>query len=301
MYFPRPYPDELTSSLLIRASRHLGIPFDKVLKDLTGVGRKRLHFLNPFALKKIADSTGMAYDEILVNHTLYPYVTAFMTNGHRERLRASLVAAAPQIRSDFNWLVGAPWSRLACRRFCPECLLDDLREHGESYWHRLHVLPGVYTCTKHRSPLLGTDIPLGWCEPSRAQACPSDDPGIEIVLPLSKHLLDAVAMDSKDALEGNFSARLDEIRAHAQHVEELGLSFSKGCVPRCLSSQLEKFYGTAYLTYTNVSWPNFRMSVERRPALMIRQAETATFTTLQYLLLQIFFENFPSATLNRRN
>lgn len=50
MYFPRPYPDELTSSLLIRASRHLGIRYDELVKDLAGIGRKRVHFTDPFAL-----------------------------------------------------------------------------------------------------------------------------------------------------------------------------------------------------------------------------------------------------------
>lgn len=291
MYFPRPYPDELTSSLLIRASRHHGIPFDKVVENLTGMRRKRLHFIKPFALKQIASAIGMGFDDILINHTLFPYVTAFMANGHRERLRASLVAVVPQLQSDFNWLLRTPWTSMTCRRFCPECLLFDSREFGESYWHRLHALPGVYTCAQHKLPLLGTDLPLGRCEPFRAQDCPSDKPGIEIVSPLPEHLLNAVATDSKDALEGKFSARLDEIRAHANDVEALGLSVTEGRVSRDLSSQLEKFYGSRYLTSANVSWPIFQLSLERHPNLMARQSETAMFTTLQHLLLQIFFEN----------
>jgi hypothetical protein len=299
MYFPRPYPDELTSSLLIRASRHLGIRYDQIVKDLTGTGRKRVHFTNPFALKQIADATGITYDDILVNHTLYPYVTAFMTRRRCEQIRASLVATVPQLRSDFNWLAGAPWASLACRRFCPQCLREDLRQHGESYWHRLHVLPGVYTCTDHHSPLLGTNLPLGWCEPARAQACPSDNPGIEISLPLSRHLLDAVASYSKEALEGKLSEHIAGIRAHVEKVEELGLKSSKGRITRCLSRQLEDFYGNPYLNSVGVSWLNFRMSVEQCPALMIRHGEAVTFTTLQYLLLQTFFEHFPARTSHR--
>ncbi|MGB8416784.1 TniQ family protein [Paraburkholderia sp.] len=299
MYFPRPYPDELTSSLLIRAARHLGVPYDKLVKYLTGMGRKRVHFTNPFALQQIAKATGMAYDEILVNHTLYPYVTAFMSRRRREQIRASLVATVPQMRSDFNWLAGAPWSSLACRRFCPQCLREDLQQHGESYWHRSHVLPGVYTCTNHSSPLLGTSIALGRCEPVRARACPSDNPGIEIDLPLSRHLLDAVACYSKEALDGKLSARLDGIRAHAQEVEELGVKSSKGRITRCLSRQLEKFYGPSYLSSAGLSWLNFRLSVEECPALMTRRSEATAFTTLQHLLLQIFFENFPATTAQR--
>ncbi|MFM0350689.1 TniQ family protein [Paraburkholderia sp. RL17-347-BIC-D] len=299
MYFPRPYPDELTSSLLIRAARHLGVPYDKLVKYLTGMGRKRVHFTNPFALQQIAKATGMAYDEILVNHTLYPYVTAFMSRRRREQIRASLVATVPQTRSDFNWLAGAPWSSLACRRFCPQCLREDLQQHGESYWHRSHVLPGVYTCTNHRLPLRGTTIHLGWCEPVRAQACPSDNLGIEMNLPLSRHLLEAVASYSKEALEGGLSANIEGIRAHVEWVEELGLKSSKGRVTRCLSRQLEDFYGNPYLGAVAVSWVNFRMSVEHCPALMRRHGEAITFTTLQHLLLQTFFEHFPARPAHR--
>jgi TniQ len=291
MYFPRPYPDELTSSLLIRASRHHGIPFDKVVEDLTGMRKKRLHFIKPFALEQIASVIGMAYDDILVNHTLYPYVTAFMANGHREKLRASLAAVVPQTQPDFNWLLRTPRTSLACRRFCPECLLFDLQKYGESYWHRLHALPGVYTCTQHHSPLLGTDLSLGLCDPFRAQACPSDNPGIEIGPPLSEHLLNAVAANSKDALEGTVSPRFDEIRAQANNAEALGLALTKGRVSRHLLSQLEKFYGLPYLTSANVTWANFQSSLERHPDLMTRESETAMFTTTQHLLLQIFFDN----------
>ncbi|MGQ7935451.1 TniQ family protein [Paraburkholderia sp. D1E] len=299
MYFPRPYPDELTSSLLIRASRHLGIRYDQVVKELTGKGRRRVHFTNPFALTQIADATGITYDDILVNHTLYPYVTAFMTRQRRELIRASLVAIVPQIRSDFNWLAGAPWATLACRRFCPQCMREDLQQHGESYWHRSHVLPGVYTCTNHSSLLLGTAIPLGWCEPVRARACPADNPGIEISPPLSRHLLDAVALYSKEALEGELAANLEGIHAHVEKVEELGLKSSKGRITRCLSRQLEDFYGNPYLNSVGVSWLNFRMSVEQCPALMARHSEAITFTTLQHLLLQTFFEHFPARTSHR--
>lgn len=300
MYFPRPYPDELTSSLLIRAARHLGVRYDQVVNDLTGIGRKRVHFINPFALRQIADATGITYDDILLSHTLYPYVTAFMTRRRREQIRARLIATVPQMRSDFGWLAGAPWASLACRRFCPQCLLKDLQQYGESYWHRSHVLPGVYMCASHGLPLRGTDLPLGRCESFRALACPADVQGIEIFQPLPEHLLSAVANDSKDALDGRPPARLDEIRTHAQEMEELELSYSKGRVPSCLSSQLEKFYGMPYLTCAGVSWPNFPMSVERRPALMTRRCETASFTTLQHLLLQIFFRNFPLKTAYRR-
>jgi hypothetical protein len=34
-------------------------------------------------------------------------------------------------------------------RFCPSCVEEDAKSFGESYWHRLHQIPGVETCPKH--------------------------------------------------------------------------------------------------------------------------------------------------------
>lgn len=295
MYFPYLYPDELTSSLLIRASRHLGIRYDEVAKNLTVSGTKRrVHFTNPFALMQIADATCTAYDDVLVNHTLYPYVTAFMSVRRREQIRTDLIETSPRIRSDFGWLAGVAWSHLACRRFCRQCLREDLQQYGESYWHRSHQLPGVYTCTTHSLPLLGTAMPLGWCAPALARACPVDEAGIEISPPLPKHLLDTVASYSKQALEGKLSATLDEVRARVQEVDDLGLKCSKGLITRCLMRQLENFYGNPYLGSVDVTWKNFGKNVEQCPTLIVRHGEAIAFTTFEHLLLQTFFEHFPA-------
>jgi hypothetical protein len=34
-------------------------------------------------------------------------------------------------------------------RFCPVCVTNDRKELGETYWHRLHQLPGILTCPRH--------------------------------------------------------------------------------------------------------------------------------------------------------
>jgi len=35
-------------------------------------------------------------------------------------------------------------------RVCPDCLLYDIRNHGAAYWHRVHQLPNVFVCPRHR-------------------------------------------------------------------------------------------------------------------------------------------------------
>lgn len=44
-------------------------------------------------------------------------------------------------------------------RWCPVCSEENTREHGMTYWHRSHQLPGVVVCTKHRMSLLEVNLP----------------------------------------------------------------------------------------------------------------------------------------------
>jgi len=43
-------------------------------------------------------------------------------------------------------------------RFCPECLHENLNQYGESYWSRLHNIPGICVCLLHNSYLLESSV-----------------------------------------------------------------------------------------------------------------------------------------------
>jgi hypothetical protein len=59
--------------------------------------------------------------------------------------------------SDMRWSTGtiSRCGTLPCRSayYCEQCVRGDLRRHGFSYWRRIHQLPGMMWCLKHRSPL----------------------------------------------------------------------------------------------------------------------------------------------------
>lgn len=44
-------------------------------------------------------------------------------------------------------------------RACRSCITEDQAEHGTSYWHRTHQLPGTTVCLKHNEPLLELNLP----------------------------------------------------------------------------------------------------------------------------------------------
>ncbi|MEC4986852.1 MAG: TnsD family transposase [Oscillatoria sp. PMC 1076.18] len=43
-------------------------------------------------------------------------------------------------------------------RFCSECLKEDEKQYGETYWHRIHQTPGVLVCPHHGTPLHNSTV-----------------------------------------------------------------------------------------------------------------------------------------------
>jgi hypothetical protein len=43
-------------------------------------------------------------------------------------------------------------------RFCPECVQEDKQQFSESYWHRLHQIPGVEICPQHQVRLVDSQV-----------------------------------------------------------------------------------------------------------------------------------------------
>ena len=42
--------------------------------------------------------------------------------------------------------------------YCPECAKADRHKYGETYWHMIPQLPGVYVCPIHAVPLEETPL-----------------------------------------------------------------------------------------------------------------------------------------------
>ena len=42
------------------------------------------------------------------------------------------------------------WMRKTSLYYCPACAEEELARYGESYWHRMHQLPGVNVCLTQR-------------------------------------------------------------------------------------------------------------------------------------------------------
>jgi TniQ len=103
---------------------------------------------------KLAVSLGFSrVRDAASRHTLLPYFCAFLPSQLRIRVVAHASGKSPLPRQAFR---GGFVSVAACLylRYCPDCVHYDRTRFGLTYWHRVHQLPGVNRCIRHRKMLL---------------------------------------------------------------------------------------------------------------------------------------------------
>lgn len=150
-----PYPDELLYSVMCRYHLRSGNrSFRQTKLDLFNtVGTKQYYLGLPNNLATLTHQlplgSNLTLTQLLQEHTLFRYYQTFLTNREVKRLRELMegkesksiaqVAKIPKLRLYYP----------KYRQFCPQCLIEDLQQYGETYWHRLHQVPGVRVCLIH--------------------------------------------------------------------------------------------------------------------------------------------------------
>ena len=104
---------------------------------------------NALGFKRVRDAS--------LAHTLLPYFCAFLPSEPRDQLLAHALGEAPlprkAFRGDFVWM-GAD----AHLRYCTDCAHYDRVHFGVTYWHRVHQLPGINRCIRHRRMLMVSHV-----------------------------------------------------------------------------------------------------------------------------------------------
>jgi hypothetical protein len=241
--FPKPYEDETLGSLLIRAHRHVGLPFP-LLKEQLGiprgasVGLTQGRWIPAFSL-----ATGLDRMWLVRKHTLLPYVTSTCSASESER---AFNEAKKGDESESNNSRIANAVRFGGKtRFCEECIIEDIATKGESFWRRRDQLPGVYVCTKHGSPLL--TVPADMFRRSVVDLMPTDCLGLAQKSPLWKNQL-SVARLSVCALNGE---KLTYTRVRDAAIDA-GMGGEASSFAARLHSALKVHFDDAYLRGSSV-------------------------------------------------
>ncbi len=165
--FVTPLPDENCYSILCRCAVHAAMSTAKFCHEMFGRQRNLYNYLwQPFRPEEVSQWFDDADERIPIyvqKHSCIPY-------------RYSFVEKRSQNYLD-DWNAGEPLSNGHYKRvtrmlgyrfwtkeylyYCPECVRNDRREYGETYWHMIPQLPGVTVCPIHMVPLEKSDLLVG--------------------------------------------------------------------------------------------------------------------------------------------
>ncbi|MCU0322865.1 MAG: TnsD family transposase [Chitinophagaceae bacterium] len=158
-YFVTPKPDECLYSIIARFILHTLSDNPKVINrilfgdeyvsasiDLPGhlsLFHKNVESLFPYTI-----------DQIIKYFTLYPFYFPFLRNEKRELIYNSMLsldASTIHTRAGIN---ASSIKRSRFPKYCPICLIEDSKNFGDIYFHRVHQIPEIRICTKHNCYLI---------------------------------------------------------------------------------------------------------------------------------------------------
>lgn len=165
-FFPEPYEDELFFSICSRY--HVQAAYfstRRTSQELFGQRRVRPAPDVPghigALIERLPKGHRHSVQRIIDDHTLLPVYGPFLSQQRLLRTRKEMAQNSPRPIS-LHGALGINTTKFKWRalRYCPGCVEVDRELHGETYWHRLHQVPGVEVCPIHRAHLRNSAAPL---------------------------------------------------------------------------------------------------------------------------------------------
>ena len=161
-FFPASYEDELLYSVLARYHKYCGINIKATTQDLYSNSKVIAGVLFPCSLTALIGNMPSSWpytvDDLIHKYTLYPLFKAFWNEKKGNtiyNLMQTNSVRAIHLKAGIYSSKIPPNSYL---KFCPECFIKDIETYGESYWRRLHQVPGILVCHIHKSILLNSTV-----------------------------------------------------------------------------------------------------------------------------------------------
>ena len=146
-YFPTPYPDELWYSVMCRYYIRNGSENLLTMKSRSQFPIQL--FFPDSSIMEIVNQLPeglFSVRDIAINHTLFPYFSRMYPQERKQELINSLYSSTME-NNNPEWRVIA--RSMPKLKYCPECIGEDQKQYGESYWHREHQIPHMTICRKH--------------------------------------------------------------------------------------------------------------------------------------------------------
>lgn len=283
---PPLYPDELVTSGLIRTCRRYGLSVKCLRRQVLDTPFFQARLLGVSAIPQLAHFFGLPTDSVVWQHTSIPYCIAYLEPAAFER---ALRYVQSSVGAGLGALAQNSTGGQGVWRFCAACVSDDLRQFGESYWRRMHNLPGVVICPAHRTYLRGTNTPIRIS--ARLPLDLPSDHGTKSARVLGvgnpSQALVEVARRSYEALQ---STPLDR-PGLISPAEYKSIAYQAGLLPEGsqvsatrLNFLLTQLFGRTYLRRWGVALVS---AYGGWPVLMLRDGTRVPFVPLKHILLGI--------------
>lgn len=155
-FFTDPYPDEILYSAVARyhhrAKNRKSIT---TTRDLFGKNNFRLMVDFPSNINNLLERLPLSHlytaDKIIDENTLYPFHSPFLPLERKAKIREYMKSS--NRGSHIYLLLGLLTNSITLKnlRYCPVCVEEDRKNYGETYWHRIHQIPGIICCSKHQT------------------------------------------------------------------------------------------------------------------------------------------------------
>ncbi len=256
-FLPRLYPDELLYSWLARYHLYLGNQGPKqTAKDLFGKESQIATPDLPLNLndlyKRVKHFISGNDNDLLEKHTFFLYYTCFLSTEIRETVRQNMLFDSR--KTALHMLTGVMASGIVDKKFfqyCPQCVEEDIRNYGETYWHLNHQLPGILVCTKHYTLLNETRVPFRSL--NRHEYVPALPENCPVLVPLTLKTyttktiqrLFEIANDLSSLITPGFLFDIKLMQKHYRYLlQAKGFANVNGIVDqKVLAEQFRLFYG----------------------------------------------------------
>jgi hypothetical protein len=295
-FFPTPYPDEILYSVLARYSVRCGVTSHQtIMESIFGKSSSRAVMEMPFNLNALISNLPVncpyTADDLIYNHTLYPFFTAFLPKERAEAVKQMMMDDCGSTVYGKAGVIGSRVPLNQYLRFCPICFEEDQKLYGEGYWHRLHQISFVMACPVHKTILHNSTVLVRGHNP-QAYIPADNDNCINNELPyykpetIEKFVL--IAQDAKVLLENQYPNKPFKwfVKQYLERFKELGYANVNGKVYwDQVTRDFIDFYGLEFL---NAVCSNVEDKEQGRWLKEITHSDAKSVYPIRHLMLARF-------------
>lgn len=301
-FFVEPYEDELLYSIIGRYHFYSGNSSTKeTLYELFGTKSiiptievtGRIEYLCNVLENKDYNEP----EDFINKHTILPFYNPFLPTKRREYIENTMKSRnANGLYAQLGIMAGS-----ICKKYglyyCPACVINDMKEVGEPYFHRLHQLQGVIVCPEHLCMLKRYSVTRNDISRINYIRLNYENVDLEIVNEKNSQLID-IAQSVKYLFEHDLK-EFDQLKVWKRYRKLLEkrsfLSYGGTVKQKELHIAFKKYFGNRLLdmfesNISNKSEWNWLKMITRKPKKVIHPIRNILFIIFLCGGLEDFFK-----------